>query len=165
DVGEMLGIGDKTRARRRAEALNVFRQMLQSRYGEANANKALRDSGLDKAKRLDARSIRRALDAALSARYQSLVETSDQRKKFMTPNAGDNPSDKFLSVLASLKPPQSLENLSDQVRLEYNQRLSSEIAALTGLGLTRMTDDEIQEVARRTLKDVLSMDSRGVLSE
>src|SRR5690606_4158698 len=78
---------------------------------------------------------------------------------------GDNPSDKFLSVLASLKPPQSLENLSDQVRLEYNQRLSSEIAALTGLGLTRMTDDEIKEVARRTPKDVLSMDSRGVLSE
>lgn len=165
DVGEMLGIGDKTRARRRAEALNVFRQMLQSRYGEANANKALRYAGLDKAKRLDAHSARRALDAALSARYQSRVATSNQKQKFMTPKVGENPSDKFLSVLSSLKPPQTLENLSDQVRREYNLRLSYEVASLTGLGLKRLTDDRIQEVARRTLKDVLSMESRGVLSE
>src|SRR5690606_17285486 len=81
-VVEMMGIGDTPRARRWAESLNVFRPILQRRYGEANAHKALRDSGLDKKNRLDARSIRRALDAALSERYQILVETTDQRKKF-----------------------------------------------------------------------------------
>lgn len=165
DLGEALGLGDATRARRQQEAFDVFKGLLTERFGEVAAQRALSDTGLDKATRLTGADVDRVILQATRQHNALFVEQRARMDKFDPPIAGDAPSEAFERVLASFDPPLDASHLSDQVRTEYAQRLSDACTAVSNIATKPLDDEQIHELARGTLKHVLRLEQRGQLDD
>lgn len=165
NLGQALGIGDPTRVRRQEEALKVFRELLESRFGKGATTWALRQAGLEGARRLEARDVDRLIQLASRGRHENLVDQGARLEKFKPPVAGADPSDAFQRILSSFDPPVLLSGLSDPVRREYARRLSEGCKGISNLGVKPLKDEAMFALGRDTLKHVLRMETRGQLDD
>lgn len=165
DLGQALGLGDSTRARRQQEAFDTFKALLEDRFGEVATTSALRAAGLAHTGRLTARDVDRVIAQANRERNSNLTEQLTRVEKFGPPIAGAEPTVEFARVLASFDPPVELSSLSEQTRQEYTRRLSDECLGVSNLGGRPLDDEQISRLARSVLKHVLKLEAREQLDD
>ena len=168
DFGAAIGMlrPDPTRAQRQQSALDNFKQALVARYGDALGNQALTRAGLDQATRLTGRDVRNALDHATQQKHLNAQALVSGRNSLMPPQSGAQPSDGFRKVVASLnKPDVTPESLGRDAKSDYAQRLLIAVAGASRMGRIVLGHDDLQKIARDTLKQVLKLEGQGVLSE
>ena len=167
-AGRAIGLlrPDPTRAQRQEVALERFKAALTDRYGEAAADHALRKTelaadgaALTGAKILDAisvakggQNVNRALIAISSLHYSA-------------PFSSGQPSEKFAALLEEVSPGRDVNSMSIEARRSFNSRLNKALYQQSQYCKKPVDEAEARQVAKKTLKHVLKLESKGRLAQ
>lgn len=164
NVGEAIGLvrpNQPERAQRQQQAVAAFQQALTDHYGTALANTVMARTGLDQATVLTSDLIRQTNREARQEVQQNRQQNLQSAQRFAPPQAGDDASADFTRIAQSLKV--DPDSLSTKAKTVFTERLTSAAAAQSGQGRKQLSSHAMEDLAKKTLKEVSKLDAAGTL--
>lgn len=166
NVGEAIGLvrpNQPERAQRQQQAVAAFQQALTDHYGDAVANKVMARTGLDQATVLTSDLIRQTNQEARLEIQQNRQQNLQDTQRFAPPQAGASPSADFTRIAQSLNV--NPDSLSAMAKTVFTERLTSAMDAKSEQGRIQLAAKDIEDLAKKTLKEVSRLDAAGKLDE